>query len=210
MRPTEPAFAADRATGDYYERRAPEYDEWYEGAGLFALRRRPGWRDEVERLVRLVSGLPAARTLDVACGTGYLTRHLQGVTVALDRSPSMVTRARARMSGGRALVGDALHIAAADGSFERVFTAHFYGHLPPEERARFLGEASRLAPELVVVDSALRPGVDAEQWQTRVLNDGSTHRVYKRYLSAGQLAAEIGGEVLFAGEWFVGARADLR
>ncbi len=26
----------------YYERRAPEYDDWYTGAGLFAARERPG------------------------------------------------------------------------------------------------------------------------------------------------------------------------
>jgi hypothetical protein len=31
--------------------------------------------------------------------------------------------------------------------------------------------------------------------------------VHKRYLSGDQLAAEIGGHVLFAGTWFVVARA---
>jgi hypothetical protein len=34
------SFAADAATHAYYERRAREYDEWYEGAGLFAERDR--------------------------------------------------------------------------------------------------------------------------------------------------------------------------
>jgi hypothetical protein len=60
---------------------------------------------------------------------------------------------------------------------------------------------------LVIVDSALRPDVEAEQLQERVLNDGSRHSVYKRYLSGRQLAAEIGGRVLFDGRWFVVARA---
>jgi hypothetical protein len=59
----------------------------------------------------------------------------------------------------------------------------------------------------VVVDSALRPGVAPEEWQERVLNDGSRHRVFKRYLSGAQLAAEIGGEVLSEGRWFVAARS---
>jgi hypothetical protein len=40
-----------------------------------------------------------------------------------------------------------------------------------------------------------------------VLNDGSRHRVYKRYLSGEQLAEEIGGEELLNGRWFVAARA---
>ena len=105
------------------------------------------------------------------------------------------------------MVGDALDLPFADGAFDRVFTGHFYGHLPPPERAAFLAQARRLAPELVVVDSALRDGVLPEQWQERVLNDGSRHQVFKRFLTADQLAAEIGGEVLMAGAWFVVARA---
>jgi hypothetical protein len=58
----------------YYERRAREYDEWYEGEGLFASRHRPGWDAELAEVISLVAALPAARTLDIACGTGFLTR----------------------------------------------------------------------------------------------------------------------------------------
>ena len=43
-----------------------------------------------------------------------------------------------------------------------------------------------------------------EQMQERVLNDGSSHRVFKRYFTAEQLADELGGaRVLFDGRWFV-------
>ena len=63
-------FRSRPATSRYYDQRAPEYDDWYEGRGLFADRQRPAWADEVERLVTLVGSLPPARTLDVACGTG--------------------------------------------------------------------------------------------------------------------------------------------
>ncbi|MGH2782832.1 MAG: hypothetical protein ACRDL6_00995 [Solirubrobacterales bacterium] len=114
------SFARDAATHDYYDRPAHEYDEWYEGVGLFADRERRGRLEELER---------------------------------------------------------------------------------------FLAEARRVAPELVVVDSALRPGVEPEGWQERVLNDGSRHRVFKRYLSPEQLTAELGAEILHAGRWFVAGRA---
>ena len=103
------------------------------------------------------------------------------------------------------MVGDALSLPFPDGAFDRVLTGHFYGHLPPEERAQFLAEAERVADELIVIDSALREGVAAEQWQERVLNDGSRHEVYKRYLTGPQLAAEIGGRVLLDGTWFAAA-----
>jgi demethylmenaquinone methyltransferase/2-methoxy-6-polyprenyl-1,4-benzoquinol methylase len=202
-----PAFARDPATAAYYDARAAEYDEWYRGRGRFAGRDRPGWDGEVGRLVALVQALPAARTLDVACGSGFLTRHLRGPVAGLDRSPAMVALARSRLKDGLALVGDALDLPFRDAAFDRVFTGHFYGHLPPAEREAFLREVRRVAGELVVVDSARRPGVPPEEWQERVLNDGSRHRVFKRYLTAAQLAAEIGGEVLLEGRWFVAARA---
>ena len=191
----------------YYDRRAAEYDEWWLGTGLFADRDRPGWGEEVERLIDVIAGLEPARVLDVACGTGFLTRHLRGEVVGLDQSPRMVAIARGR--GLHAVQGDALPLPFEDQAFDRVFTSHFYGHLLPDEREAFLSEARRVARELVVVDAALRPDTEAELWQERVLNDGSRHSVFKRYFDAPGLAAEVGGgEVLHQGDWFIAATLD--
>jgi len=209
-------FARDAATRVYYDARAGEYDQWYEGEGRFAApgRDRPGWDDEVGQLVALVDALAPARTLDVACGTGFLTRHLHGFVVGLDQSPAMVAVAQERLPEGLALVGDALALPFADGSFDRVLTGHFYGHLVPDERAAFLDEARRVAPELVVIDSAPREDKPAESWEERVLNDGTEHRVFKRFLSAAAILEELGehggtGEALMDGRWFSAVRATL-
>lgn len=201
----DPAFATDTATARYYEQRAPEYDEWYENTGLYTARERAGWDGAVVELTALIESLPAARTLDVACGTGFLSRHIPGQVTGTDRSGSMLRIASQRIAGGRVLLGDAMDLPVAAGSFERVFTGHFYGHLPAPERSTFVRESRRVAPQLIVVDSALREEASPEQWQERILNDGSRHRVYKRYLTGRQLAGEIGGEVLLDGEWFVAA-----
>jgi ubiquinone/menaquinone biosynthesis C-methylase UbiE len=188
----------------YYEQRAREYDQWYEGTGVFAERDRPDWDEDVAALCEVVAALPPARTLDVACGTGFLTRWLPGELTGLDQSESMIEIAASRVPAGRFAVADALPLPFADGEFERVFTGHFYGHLVEDERLRFLHEASRVAPELVVVDSALQPDHEPEEWQERVLNDGSRHEVYERYFSGEGLVAELGGgDVLHAGPWFV-------
>ena len=80
------AFARDAQTARYYDRRAAEYDDWYLGTGLFESRDRPGWHEDVDRLVRTVAALTPARTLDVACGSGFLTRHLRGSVVASTRA----------------------------------------------------------------------------------------------------------------------------
>jgi ubiquinone/menaquinone biosynthesis C-methylase UbiE len=194
----------------YYDQRAGEYDDWWLGRGLFAARLRPGWSEEVDELVSVIGALAPARTLDVACGTGFLTRHLPGEVVALDQSESMAAVAAERMPGARVVQGDAVPLPFADGEFGRVFTSHFYGHLLADEREAFLGEARRVAGKLVVVDSALRPGVDAEEWQERVLSDCTSHRVYKRYFAGSGLAEELGGgEVLHEGRWFVVVEALL-
>jgi len=188
----------------YYDARAGEYDDWWLGRGLYAERDRPGWHEEVERLCEVVAGLEPCRVLDVACGTGFLTRHLRGDVVGVDQSPAMVEVASARLPNARVVQGDAVPLPFADGAFDRVFTGHFYGHLLPDERERFVAEARRVARELVVVDSALHDGVEPEEWQERVLNDGTRHRVYKRYFRGTELADELGGgEVLHEGQWFV-------
>ena len=192
----------------YYDQRAPEYDDWVYGLGLFAERHRPGWHAERERLEEALAALPPARTLDLACGTGWMTQHLPGEIVGLDASDSMLEIARERVPHGEFVVGDALSLPFEDHAFDRLVTGHFYGHLEEPERSRFLGEARRVARELVVVDSALHDGVEPVEWQERVLGDGSCWEVFKRYFTGEELAAELGGgEVYFAGNWFIAVRS---
>jgi ubiquinone/menaquinone biosynthesis C-methylase UbiE len=192
---------AERA---YYDRRAPEYDDWYRGTGLFAARVRPGWQAEVEALLACLRALDMRSVLDVACGTGFLTRHIAGRVVGLDQSPGMLRIARERVPGGRVLRGDALQLPFAARSFECVLVAHFYGHLDIDMRARLLAEARRVGSRILAVDAAWRDDVQPEEVQERVLQDGTRHTVYKRYFTPAQLAAEFGGaRVLHAGRWFV-------
>lgn len=185
----------------YYDARAPEYDDWYYGAGGFAERDRPGWEDELAALERALGALPAAHTLDVACGTGFLTRWLPGTAVGLDQSPAMLAEARKRLLGAELVRADAFDgLPFADGAFERVFTGHFYGHLEPAARERFLAEARRVAPELVVVDSA----GEGESVEERELADGTRWEVYKRWFTPETLLPELGGgRTLHHGTYFV-------
>jgi ubiquinone/menaquinone biosynthesis C-methylase UbiE len=136
-----------------------------------------------------------------------LTRHLRGEVVGLDQSESMLNIARNRVPEGSFVQGDAFSLPFPDSSFDRVLIGHFYGHLQAPERQRFLAEAHRVAPELVVVDAALRDDVEAEEWLERTLSDGFRFEVYKRFFTGRGLAEEIGGgEILFEGRWFVVVR----
>jgi ubiquinone/menaquinone biosynthesis C-methylase UbiE len=105
---------------EYYDARAAEYDEWYVGLGSFDGLDRRHWDDELHLLERTIAALPPARTLDVACGTAFLTRHLRGSVTGLDQSERMLTIARERMPGASFIQGDAFDLKVEDGSFDRV------------------------------------------------------------------------------------------
>ena len=144
-----------RNVKEYYDRRAPEYDDWYRGIHYEA--------EERERF--LAGGQRPARATSEATRWSF---------------PSATARSN------------------------RVFTGHFYGHLEEPERVRFLAEARRVAPELVVADAPLRPNHAPAEWQQRGVSDGSVWPVYKRFFSPDALLAELGGgEILLDGEWFV-------
>jgi len=189
----------------YYDRRAPEFDDWWEGTGLFEGRDRPGWTEELADLRAVVGSLPAAKVLDVGCGTGFVTRLLQATSlVALDQSASMLRLCRRRLPPAKLVQTDGLALPFLPGSFDRVFTSHVYGHILPQERERFLAEARRVGHELVIVDAGPRGGGPRDEWQDRRLNDGSRHRIYKRFFTARSLQEELsGGRVLHDGAWFV-------
>ncbi len=155
----------------------------------------------------VIAELPAMRTLDVACGTGFLTRHLRGDVIGLDQSARMLEVAREQAPQPTFVQGDALALPFDDGAFDRVFTGHFYGHLEPGDRERFLAEARRVAPELVVVGSCARarsPSAGTE----RVLKDGSRWQVYKRVFDPDELLAESSAAASPASpaDWFVDRR----
>jgi ubiquinone/menaquinone biosynthesis C-methylase UbiE len=185
----------------YYEARAPEYDDWWR----WHVDEHP---EEFAALIRVIESLPPVRTLDVACGTGFLTQHLRGEVVGLDQSPKVLEIAAKQAPRAELVQGEGIELPFEDASFDRVLTSHFYGHLDPAERGRFIVEARRVAPELVVVDSAVRPDRPETLMQERVLKDGSQWAVLKRYFTGTGLVEELGGgEVLHDGEYFVVVRA---
>jgi len=194
---------------EYYDRRAREYDDWWLGQGLFADRERPGWEDELSEVADVLATMPPKRTLDVACGTGFITQHLHGDLVGLDQSPQMLEEAQRRLPHATFVQGDALSLPFPNDSFGRLFTSFFYCHLEEDDRVRFLAEARRVARELIVMGSKAQSGEELARWEERVLNDETRWQVYKRVFVPDELAVELTGDVIHAGRWFVLVRASL-
>ncbi len=86
--------------------------------------------------------------LDVGCGNGILFPYFEGHNArvtALDRSPGMIRRARARAPGVRLLVGDGQWLPFPEATFDLVFAVHVLFLVENIEQA--LGEAWRVLKE---------------------------------------------------------------
>jgi demethylmenaquinone methyltransferase / 2-methoxy-6-polyprenyl-1,4-benzoquinol methylase len=109
------------------------------------------WRAAAVRAARVSRGM---RILDVACGTGSLTRSLaveagpDGEAIGVDRSSRMLARARAkRLTAGTAptayQLADALALPFPDATFDAVTMAFGLRNLPDYSAA--LAEMTRVA-----------------------------------------------------------------
>jgi demethylmenaquinone methyltransferase/2-methoxy-6-polyprenyl-1,4-benzoquinol methylase len=113
-----------------FDRVAPRYDL---ANTVFSLGQDRAWRQAAARATRLAAGQVA---VDVACGTGALTRELgamaPGAVVAgLDFSQGMLARARSSPEPSlRLAAGDALRLPLADASVDVVTIAFGLRNLP--------------------------------------------------------------------------------
>ena len=170
----QPSPAADRTADGVrrmFDRVAPRYDL---ANTVFSLGQDRAWRQAAARAAGLAGGRTA---VDVACGTGALTRELAasapGATVlGVDFAWEMVRRAAAAQATGPAyLVGDALRLPLQDASVDVATIAFGLRNLP--EPGRGLLEFRRV----------LRPGgrlvvCEFSQPVVPVLRG-----VYRRYLT---------------------------
>jgi ubiquinone/menaquinone biosynthesis C-methylase UbiE len=160
--------------------------------------------EEDAQVREVLHSLGPATYLEVGSGPGTYTSVLPGKGCALDQSEAALRLLRSRVPGVPAIRGDALHLPLRVRSVDRVFAAHIYGILDKSGRNALLSEARRVAGELVILDSGRPAGVLAVQWQQRTSGlDQQLYRVLRRHFDAQELADEIGGQVLYAGRFYV-------
>jgi len=180
----------------YYELRAEEYDatSW----------EHPSADAGASGQVREVLGsLSPTNTLDIGCGTGYVSRWLPGHLTLLDSSPAMLSIAKRRLPNANTVRAEIPPLPFADSAFDRVFSANLYGHLTPSPRSELVGEMVRVANELVVLEQLAESGSFNEGPEERSLADGSSFTIHKCYFTVDRLLDELGGgEVLMAGPVF--------
>lgn len=182
---------------DYYAKRAAEYERIYarpeRQADLCALRK---------RIAQMFSG---KKVLELACGTGYWTEVIgerAAEVVALDVNEEVLAIARTKkIPPGKVSYtkGSAYEIPDLGRRHDALFAGFWWSHVPLQKLDVFLKSAtSAVSPGALIVflDNRYVEGsstpvtfTDAEGngYQTRKLEDGSTHEVLKNFPSEGEL-----------------------
>jgi hypothetical protein len=201
-----------RSSWEYYDRRIVEgvrglnhAHAYWSGLGVSV--EQSEIADEAAEVERRLRALDPQPFVEVGCGPGTFTEMVPGSGAAVDQSQSALVFIRRKLPHLPAVRADAMRLPIRDKAVKRFFAAHLYGLLEVEERRVFLLEARRVAQELIILDSGRPTGVRAEEWQSRMLPSGGSYRIYRRHFDAEVLADEVGGEVVFAGRFYVLARA---
>lgn len=178
----------------YYEARAPWHDQYmsYESNERMEEFLKPTI-DVIEEMLR------DKRILEIACGTGNWTEVLAkraASIVAIDISPSALAIARSKLSdysNVAFLEGDAYSLDNTGDSFEVLFSADWWSHIPKGILPAFLDSAlSKLLPgsEAIFTDMTLfdyfkrepcRYDDDNNRLSLRTLPDGSQFEVIKNF-----------------------------
>ena len=181
----------------YYAKRAAEYERIYA---------RPERQADLGRLRARIAALYAGRNvLEIACGTGYWTEvmapNARSIT-ALDYAEETLAIARSKKyPAGRVefAQGDAYALPDFGRRHDALFAGHWWSHVPLARLDAFLaGVAKAVAPGSLVafhdnryVEGSSTPlsrrDGEGNTYQTRKLDDGSTHDVLKNFPTDGEL-----------------------
>jgi demethylmenaquinone methyltransferase/2-methoxy-6-polyprenyl-1,4-benzoquinol methylase len=186
---------------NYYAARAAEYDRIYS---------KPERQGDLSVLRRLVeSRLAGAHVLEVACGTGYWTEILARAAasvVATDINEEVLALARARLGETQNTTihqADAYAPPLARRPFTAGLAAFWWSHVPKSKLSGFLRGLHRVlsrGARVVFIDNAYvegsstpisRADESGNTYQTRRLEDGSTHEVLKNFPTAAELRAAV-------------------
>ena len=172
----------------YYAKRANEHERIYA---------KPERQNDLQTLrTSLAETFRRKRVLEIACGTGYwtevLARSAASVT-AVDINDEVLELARAKLLTARFERGDVYALPKFPQQFDAGLAAFWWSHIPKARLAPFLAQFHRaFAPgaTIVFMDNVYVKGsstplsrTDAEgnTYQTRRLDDASTHEVLKNF-----------------------------
>jgi len=184
----------------YYARRAQEYERIYE---------KPERQQDLRTLRSVVEQtFRGKHVLEIAGGTGYwtevLTRSAASVT-AVDINNEVLDIARAKSLKATFHRADVYALPNFQHTFDAGLAAFWWSHVPKTRLRSFLTDfhhafapgATIMFIDNIYVEGSSTPisrtDADGNTYQTRKLDDGSTHEVLKNFPTAEDLRHASGG-----------------
>ncbi len=181
---------------DYYDERASEYDEIYEG-GAPGIPESAVYKNDVEKIKVLCASFGKGHLIDIACGTAYwlpyYAKNCSEITL-VDQSQRMLAECQKRVSDlkltkdVRYIKGDFFEVRFLSRVFDSVVVAFLMSHLNEETSTAFFEKLRKiLRPEAVFlwIDgswSVVRKKYRGKSGlQERKLRSGQSFKIFKRY-----------------------------
>jgi demethylmenaquinone methyltransferase/2-methoxy-6-polyprenyl-1,4-benzoquinol methylase len=193
----------EASMASYYAERAKEYERIYH---------KPERQDDLRRLRHFVEGAFAgADVFEVACGTGYWTEILArsaASVVATDINEEVLRIARSKPIDTQKATfrrEDAYALPVMRRRFTGGLAAFWWSHVKKARLTGFLRNFHRIfspGATVVFIDNAYvegsstpisRTDEQGNTFQTRKLEDGSTHEVLKNFPTESELRAAVNG-----------------
>jgi ubiquinone/menaquinone biosynthesis C-methylase UbiE len=214
---------------EYYDERAPEYDEIYQGKGP-SISEPQVYKKDVEAIEVMCRDFGRGHLIDVGCGTGYwlpfYSGNCTGITL-VDQSRRMLGECQKRIkelemdAEVHFVKGNFMDVRFFSKVYDAAVAGFFISHLQKDNERRFWNKLRRLLkPEADVlwIDgswSKTRKKYRAKDgFQKRTLNDGRIFTIYKKYYDEHDIRAitaeySLTLRTLYAGEVFFAAHVTL-
>jgi len=209
---------------EYYNERAPEYEEFYDGGTSAKLFDPALIRKEVAILKKLLPDYVNGRCIDIACGTGFwlpvYERNCAGITL-IDQSENALSDCAKKIEKlgieykTEMLCDDIFSYPLAEQGYDSAVIAFLVSHLTDDEVDALIASLKTLlvpGGRFVFMDNAWNEVIaniprSKVSMVTRTLKDGRQFRILKRYFEKQDiqnLAGEnnINLEIIYWGKVF--------
>jgi ubiquinone/menaquinone biosynthesis C-methylase UbiE len=212
----------------YYDERAEEYDQIYEGKGPAIRRFTSQYVDDADAIAGQVAEFGHGHLIDIACGTGfwapYYARNCTQITF-VDQSERMLAECKRRVEAlgitniSRFIQGNIFDVALETSAYDCALVGFLLSHFTPEQEEAFFKKLTTIlkpSAQLMIIDgywSARRKGRKKEGVQERTLSNGRVFKVYKKYFDESDIKKtmtqhQFTTKSLYVGDMFIAAIAE--
>lgn len=184
----------------YYNERAEEYDDFYEGNGPASINDPIAYKNDIQQVRKVIQEFSVkGAIIDIPAGTGFwMPAYYKNVNkiIFVDQAENMLTQSKQKASSLKILKkcefiqGDVLNMDTIPGSAETAIVGFLISHFTKEQELVFFNMLKKsMSPNRMVllIDSVwsedrakLR---EKDGIQSRKLNDGTEFQIYKKYFT---------------------------